>query len=517
VTTHPGLWTSLAVMGPLLAGLVALEGRPRMIRIALALGSGSALAAAAGLWLTVAEHGVVRHALGGWGQPLGIELRADGVSVVLLAMTALVGAAISLYSTSYFGDLTHLAARHSPAGRAARYFAPLWLSLWAALNGIYLSGDLFNLYVMLEILGLTAAAVVTLAVTPKATVAGMRYLLVSLVGSILFLLGVALLYLSYGTLSLEGLAALSPTGPLPAVALAAMTAGLAAKTALFPLHGWLPPAHAAAPAPGSALLSALVVKGSFFIMVRLWVEVYGGGSRAGVLVLGVLGGIAILWGSLLALRQRSLKRLIAYSTVAQLGYLFVMFPLLFPDGGLSRGWEWAGDAWSGGIYHALAHGVAKAAMFLAAGSMTYAVADDAIASISGIAHRLPMTFLAFGLAGLSLAGIPPSGGFVAKWLLLRSAVGSGQWAWAIIITAGGLLTLAYVLMVLRYAVHQAETPEVFRPVPPRMEWAAMGLAVISVLLGLQAAGILSLLEVGVEGVGGGSAGTAPERLPGVEP
>jgi multicomponent Na+:H+ antiporter subunit D len=491
----PSLWAVLAVMGPLVAGLLALEGRPWIIRLSLALGSACALVAAGGLWAGVSEMGVIRHTLGGWGQPLGIEVRADGVAVVLLAMTAVVGGAISLYSTSYFGDLSHLEARNSPAGRAARYFAPLWLFLWAALNGIYLAGDLFNLYVLLEVLGLAAAAVVTLAVTSKATVAGMRYLMVSLVGSVLFLLGVALLYVAYGTLSLEGLAAANPSGPLPAVALAAMTAGLAAKTALFPFHAWLPPAHAAAPAPGSALLSALVVKGSFLILVRLWVEVYGGGSQAGLLVLGVMGAGAILWGSLLALRQRSLKRLIAYSTVAQLGYLFVMFPLLFPEGGLPGSGDVSPDAWAGGIYHALSHGVAKAAMFLAAGSMTYAVAEDALSSISGIAHRLPMTFFAFGLAGLSLAGIPPSGGFVAKWLLLRSAVATGGWHWALLFILGGLLTLAYVLMVLRYAVEQTETPATFRPVPRRMEWAAMGLALASVLLGIQATGILVLLEV----------------------
>ncbi len=429
----PGMWAVLAVMGPLVAGLVALEGRPGVVRIALALGSATALLSVVGLGAAVSHGGAVRHLLGGWGQPLGIELRADGAAVVLLGMTAVVGSAISLYSTAYFGDLSHLEARESPAGRAARYFAPLWLFLWAALNGIYLAGDLFNLYVMLEILGLAAAAVVTLAVTPKATVAGMRYLLVSLLGSLLFLLGVALLYIHAGTLALEGLAAAGPSGALPAVALGVMTVGLAAKTALFPFHAWLPPAHAAAPAPGSALLSALVVKGSFLILVRLWVEVFGGASGGALLVVGLLGGGAIVWGSLLALRQRSLKRLIAYSTVAQLGYLFVMFPLLFPEGpvqpGLGPGAGGAPgldpDAWAGGFYHALSHGVAKAAMFLAAGSMTYAVAEDALPSISGIAHRLPMTFLAFGLAGLSLAGIPPSGGFVAKWLLLRSAVQSG--------------------------------------------------------------------------------------------
>jgi multicomponent Na+:H+ antiporter subunit D len=497
----PAHGTTLAVMGPLVAALVALRGTPAALRIGLALGAASSLVATALLWGALASAGpageavteVVRNPLGGWGAPLGIELRADGFGVVMLALTALVGSAVSLYATAYFGDLSFLAARDAPAGRGARYFAPLWLLLWTALNGIHLSSDLFNLYVLVEILGLSAAAVVTLAVTSKATVAGMRYLVISLAGSLLFLMGVALLYVEAGTLSLVHLAEADLTGPLPALALALMTAGMAAKTALFPLHAWLPPAHAAAPAPGSAVLSALVVKGSFVIIVRLWVHVYGVDAFGhGALALGLVGAGAILWGSALALRQRSLKLLVAYSTVAQLGYLFVMFPLLASQGGESPS-TWNPDAWAGGLYHALTHGVAKAAMFLAAGSMSYAVARDDLKAISGIAHRLPMTFFAFGLGGLALAGIPPSGGFVAKWLLLRAALEQGAWGWAILLATGGLLTLAYVLMVLRYAVDRTDPPETFRPVPRRMEWAAMALALAAVALGVRATEILALL------------------------
>lgn len=475
-------------MGPLVAGLVSLEGRPLAIRAGLALGSVLALLSAVGLWSAVATAGPFTVALGGWDAPLGIALRVDGFAVAMLLVTAVVGVAVSLYSTSYFGDISPMKAGESPAGRAARFFAPLWLFLWAALNGIYLSGDLFNLYVSLEILGLSAAALVTLAVTSKSTVAGMRYLLVSLVGSMLFLLGVALLYVSVGTLSLAGLADARPQGALPLAALVAMTLGLAAKTALVPLHAWLPPAHAGAPAPASALLSALVVKGSFYILLRVWVEVYAGGTPGGRMVLGVLGGAAILWGSVLALRQSSLKRLIAYSTVAQVGYLFILFPLLFPEPGrLSQ------DAWTGGIYYALSHALAKAAMFLAAGSMSYAVARDDLPSISGVARRLPMSFLAFGLAGLSLAGIPPSGGFVAKWLLLRAALEAEGWGWAALLAAGGLLTVGYVLLVLQHAARRGEPGDRYRKVPRRMEWAAMALALAAVLLGLRAGGVLEML------------------------
>lgn len=481
-------WTVMAILGPLLAALIALEGRPAFVRTGLFLGVSASGAAAAGLWREVALHGPALHRLGGWGRPLGIELHVDGLGVVMLTVTAAVGAAVSLYATEYFGDLATRSVRDSPAGRGARFFAPLALMLWAALNGIYLSADLFNLYVNLEILGLSAAAMVTLAVTRQATVAGMRYLVVSLVGSMLFLLGVALLYVEYGTLSLAELEALRPDGPAAMTALAVMTVGLAAKTALFPFHAWLPPAHAAAPAPASALLSSLVVKGSFVIVVRVWFHVYAGGTPPALVAMGLMGGAGMVWGSVMALRQTSFKRLIAYSTIAQLGLLFIMFPLMHASaGGASV------DAWTGGIVLVVSHALAKAAMFLAAGNMTYAVASDAIRSISGTAHRLPMSFLAFAVGGLSLAGLPPSAGFAGKWLLLRSALEPGRWGWAVLIALGGLLTLAYVLRVLPYALRVEEAPEHFRAVPRRMELAAMALALAAVLLGLRATSMVEML------------------------
>jgi multicomponent Na+:H+ antiporter subunit D len=491
VTGEPVLWTTLLVIGPLIAGLIALEGRPRMVRLGLGIGSFSALVGVAGLWNVFRLLGPVTHPLGGWGAPLGIELRVEGFPLLMLAMTAMVGTAVSLYATAYFGDISSLEAEMAPAGRGARYFAPLWLLLWCALNGLYLSGDLFNLYVMIEIIGISAAAIVTLAVTSSAIVAGTRYLIISLIGSLFFLLGIALFYIATGTLALEALPDPLAGDALPMAALAAMTVGLAAKTALFPFHAWLPSAHAAAPAPGSALLSALVVKGSFYVTVRLWVDVYGADNQTGMLVLGVLGAVAILWGSILALRQDSLKRLIAYSTIAQLGYLFVMFPLLRDGQGL-----WIPDAWSGGIYHAAAHGVAKAAMFLAAGNLSYAVARDALPGISGVAQRLPMTFFAFTLGGLSLAGIPPSGGFVSKWFLLRAAIAAERWPAVVLIAIGGLLTVAYILKVLRHAVDRTRPPDLFRPVPRRMEWAALALALVAVGMGIRASELLALLSAG---------------------
>ena len=175
------------------------------------------------------------------------------------------------------------------------------------------------------------------------------------------------------------------------------------------------------------MLSGLVVKGSFFLVVRLWFDVLA--ALPGVIpgaILAALGSAAILFGSVLALRQARLKLLIAYSTVAQIGYLFIMFPL-------GHG-PWAADAFSGGMMQALSHAFAKAAMFLSAGLIAESLGHDRIAELGGAARAMPVTFLALGLGGLSLMGLPPSGGFAAKWLLdegldRRPANGCGRSSW----------------------------------------------------------------------------------------
>src|SRR5262249_33312874 len=213
-------------------------------------------------------------------------------------------------------------------GRGALAFWILLLAIWGALNTVFLAGDLFTLYVALELLTFAAVPLVCLDGRAATLQAALRYLLFALLGSVLYLAGTVLLYGVYGTLDIVLLSQRVDAQPATLVAAALMTVGLLAKTALFPLHLWLPPAHAGAPAAGSAVLSALVVKGSFFIAVRLWSDVMPAlpGPAAAQLI-AALGATAIVVGSIVALRQQRLKLLIAYSTLAQIGYLFLMFPL----------------------------------------------------------------------------------------------------------------------------------------------------------------------------------------------
>ncbi len=471
----------LLISLPLVASIGAFVA-PRAGRL-FGLGAAGLILVFCGLAGTdIYRFGASGYPIGGWLRPLGIELYADGLGLTFIGMTAVVGSLISVYAAAYF--------RQSGRQQEEQPFWILWLMLWAAMNLIYLTGDLFNLYVGIELLGLSAVSLVALA-GGKALQAAMRYLLVSLLGSLAYLFGVALLYAKYGRLDLAGLASLLESGNLTLIAFSLMMAGLFIKTALFPMHFWLPPAHANARGPVSAILSALVVKASFYIILRLWTGLYSQALAPSIAdVFGYLGMAAILWGSLQALRQERLKMMVAYSTVAQLGYLFLIFPLAAAQPGNST-------AWLGGVLFAVSHGCAKAAMFLAAGTVKRMLEHDRIRDLNGVGLHLPGTMFAFGIAGISLIGLPPSGGFLGKWLMLSSAIETGNWVYAIVIVIGSLLAAAYVLPVFARALAlEAGVPLGRLCVPGAIEWAPFVLAILSLGLGLVATEPLRFLEIG---------------------
>lgn len=482
--TDPAPWLILLPLG--WASIAFLLGPARGAWLAAAgLALGLVLSAQVAAQLAsqpAAQAGAAHlHAVGGWPAPLGIALRADGLAALMLLLTHAVALPLALYARPYF-------ARH-PEGQ--RYFWPLAGYLVAALDALFLSADLFNVYVTLELLGLAAVGLVASAGSAPSLKAALRYLFVTLLGSSAYLLGVALLYGVYGHVALPLLAVqmTPPVAPAAQWALALMLGGLLLKTALFPFSFWLPPAHGGAPAPVSALLSALVIKATFYLILRLWASL---GHQlmppALAQLLGLLGGAAVVWGSVQALRQVRLKMLVAYSTVAQIGYLFLLFPLAAraaPAVALS--------AWQGVLMQAVAHGLAKAAMFAAAGAMAISAGHDTIARLGGVSARLPLSAFTFGLAGITLMGLPPSAGFLAKWLLLDAAADSGRWFWAALLLAGGLLAAAYVFKVLRQAFVRAEESDTsFEALSPMLQWPPMLLAAASLALGLHAGFVLLL-------------------------
>ncbi len=432
----------LVVLLPLLAALTSLL---LPYRLAPWLFSGC-LAGVGGLLIPLYQRliatGVFRYRIGGWGWPLGIDFYLDGTGFIMLAMTWALLAGIGWYSLAYF--------RGRPA---AAHFWPLLLLVWAALDNLFLTADVFNMYVTLELLGLLSVALIALAGTSDAFSAALRYLLAALGGSMCYLLGVAMIYSASGTLDWVFLRTVLTEGPRAAMALALVTAGLMLKSAIFPLHFWLPRAHANAPAPVSALLSSLMVKASFYIALRMWLWIFPGVLHTHVAgpLLGLLGAGAILYGSLLALRQDRLKLLIAYSTVAQLGYLFVFFALSMHP-------EDVTPALQAVVFFALSHAFAKAALFMGAGVVQRTLGHDSLDRLAGCAQRLPQIVFSFGVAGVSLIGLPPSGGFVGKYLLIDTAIRERQWFWAGVLAVGGLLAGAYVFKILARAMADGLSP-----------------------------------------------------------
>lgn len=473
-------WAIACIAVPLVGAMLAFA-LPRWTVI-LGLGAVSLTAVAVvALTFGIMTEGPVVTPLGNWGAPLGIDLRADGLSVTLLAMTAGVGLFVSL------GALDSFAAARAPE-RMRRYFWPLWLFLLTGLNGAYLSTDIFNLYVMLEVIALAAVGLTVLSGRIEAIRAGLEYMYASILGALLFLLGIGFIYLEVGRLDFEGLAG-ADASPALFAALALMFAGMALKTALFPLHVWLPQAHANATAPASALLSGLVVKVSLYIVLRLS-QYMPSPTELLIGMIGAMGAGAILWGSLQALRTDRLKLLVAWSTVAQIGLIFVAFA--------ASGAAGVAISWKAAVILMVAHAVSKAAMFLAAGRIKDEVGHDRIADLDRSPVRPALAQFSFAVAAISLIGLPPSLGFAGKWLLMESALSAGYWPWVAVAMVGTLLSVAYFSRVL---VGFLRFDRVRTPLGEHQGWALadaapLSLALAALALGLFTAPILAFMDIG---------------------
>lgn len=370
---------------------------------------------------------------GGVAPPLGIGFTVDGPGVIMVLLASVVMAAVTAF----------VAAGGATLPRAAW---PLLHLLWAGLNTTFLTADLFNAYVALEVVSLAGIALIAVSAKAEALEAQLRYLFTATFGALAYLLGVALIYAVIGRLDVFAVAQAPADAPAVQVGAALVTVGLLVKMAAWPFHVWLPPAHAGAIAPVSALLSGLVVKAPAFLLLRFWTGPFLPlAEPMFATLLGGLGAVAIVWGSLEALRERSMKRLIAYSTAAQLGYLLIVIPLATAGSEAA-----AGLAWQGGILHALSHGLAKAGLFLAAGSLLVTAGHDRLRDLLGVARAAPLLALTIGVGGVSLMGLPPSLGFLAKWRLLEASFASGQWWWTVPILGGGLLAAAYGFRLLAF-------------------------------------------------------------------
>lgn len=416
-------------------------------------------------------------ALGNWPPPLGIAWHLDLPTLSMLGMTAIVAGAASL------------ALLLDPSTSSDRHLWPLWWMMWGGLNALLLSQDLFNLYVTLELVTLAGVGLVARSPHDRFGEAALRYLMASLLASLLYLLGTALIYGQTGRLDLGLLVDALEDDATMRLAAALLTLGLLIKAAVVPLHTWLPAAHSKAQAPVSAMLSAVVVAATLFVLWRLWLAPLAQLHSAQLDWLVLIGIAALGWGGVQAALQTRLKLLIAWSTLCHSGYALLLL-------GLEADMNWptpnaAHDpAFPGGLLLLLAHGLAKGALFLAAGAIVVAHGHDRLSRLAGDAGRLPLAWLAMALAGLSLLGIPPTGGFVGKWWLLQGALAQGHYLIAAVVLLGTFFTAACLWRLFdlglrpepRRAAVIASRPT-HSDTTRRLAWLALGLAALAWGLG----------------------------------
>jgi multicomponent Na+:H+ antiporter subunit D len=418
------------LFGAVLAVLASLW-RPVAAQVVAVLATAITLVTAVIALVEVVRNGPISYALGGWPPPIGIEYVLDPLSAYLVTIVALVGLMIAIYPVEVGFDV-----------RPQRFVPlyPLVLLLLSGLTGVMLSGDLFHLFVFIEIYALATYPLVALG-GDRGVFASLRYLLLGTIGSGLYLLGVGFLYFSTGTLNMadmaEQLVGISDS-PTVLGAMALIVIGLALKMALFPLHVWLPDAHSYSPPAVAALLAAVQVKAGAYALLRILYDVFGPAylGAEGLPVTTALtwfGAAGIVVGSVLAIQQPDIKRMLAYSTVAQLGYIGVGIGLGTPL------------ALVGAMLHVLNHAVMKSGLFLVAGGIIQQTGLKTIARFSGLGKRMPLTMTGFTLLALSMVGIPPTAGFFSKWYLVLGSLEADNLILAVVIGTSSLLTAVYFL------------------------------------------------------------------------
>jgi multicomponent Na+:H+ antiporter subunit D len=443
MTALPILIVVSLLTGAVLAVLAGLWKAVAAQVVAVATTATALTLAIVGLTATVRE-GPIHHELGGWPPPVGIEYVLDPLSGFIVTVMAFIGLLITIYPVRAGFDTRPL--RGTP-------LYGLVLLLLTGLSGVVLSGDLFHLFVFLEIYAIATYGLVAIG-GGKALFASFRYLLIGTAGSGLYLIGVGFIYFSTGSLNMADVATLLPQlagSPTIAGALALIVTGLAVKMALFPFHVWLPDAHSYAPPAVAALLAAVQVKAAAYALIRILYDVFGPAYVADLQITTLLawfGGAGIVVGSVMAFRAKDIKRLLAYSTVAQLGFIGLGIGLANPL------------ALVGALFHVLNHAVMKSCLFLVAGGVLAQTGIKEISRYAGMWRRMPWTMAGLGIAALSMIGIPPTAGFFSKWNLFLGSLEANQWVLAFVIAGSSLLTLLYFLKLFEQIFTQEPQDEV---------------------------------------------------------
>lgn len=463
----------LQVVLPLLmAPVCVLLHRGRLSWLVALASSWAAFAIAVKLLLQVFSSGSISYDLGGWAPPWGIEYHVDVLSAFILVMVSFIGALVMSFARA--------SVEREIAPDLIYLFYTAYLLNLAGLLGVVITGDIFNLFVFIEISSLSSYALISLGRDRRALLAAYRYLILGTLGATFILIGIGYLYAVTGTLNMADLAQ-----RLPAVmdtrtaktALGFLTIGLALKTAIFPLHLWLPNAYTYAPSVVSTFLAGTTTKVFLYVLLRLMYDVFSADFvfykmhlQSFLLPLAL---ISVVFGSLVAIYQSDLKRLLAYSSIAQIGYIVVGISLASTIGVQA------------GVVHMFNHAVIKTALFLCAGCLVYRFGKVDIESLAGAAKVMPWTMAAFVLAGLSLIGVPLTSGFISKWYLVLAAIAQDDWITTFVLVFSSLLTAIYIWRVVEVAYfHEPAGDSVVHEAPLSMLVPLWLLVLVNIYLGI---------------------------------
>ena len=431
------------------------------------------------LVFAVASIGQTRvYEIGKWSIPLGINLVLDGLSSLLLLAISVVSTAAMFFSIRYMEQYT-----------AKSKYLSLFMLMVAGMNGVALSGDVFNLFVFLEIASLASYALVGFGCEHEELEASFKYMVLGSIGSIFILFAIALVYGNTGSLNMAYISrAIQDSGLNIGLtfALSLFVAGFSLKAALVPFHAWLPDAHPSAPAPISAMLSGVLIKTlGIYALARVTFNIFGtSASLAWVFI--TLGTLSMVIGVFLAVGQWDFKRLLAYHSISQMGYVILgigIGALILARGGSI---EWASLAILGGLFHLVNHAVFKSLLFLTSGSVEMSTGTRQLKELGGLAKKLPFTRATCTIASASIAGIPPFNGFWSKLILMIAAVQAQFWGLAAALIIVSLITLISFLKIQRY-VFLGELPENLQEIKENrgsMLAAMVFLACLCALMGL---------------------------------
>ncbi|MEM6549478.1 MAG: monovalent cation/H+ antiporter subunit D family protein [Pseudomonadota bacterium] len=404
--------------------------------------------------------GPISYALGGWEPPVGIEFRVDEANGFVLVLVSLMAVLITAYAPRSIPNEIR------PENQS--WYYTMFLLCLCGLQGMVITGDAFNAFVFMEVSSLATYVLIALGRDRRALLAAYQYLIIGTVGATFYVIGVGILFSMTGSLNLADIATrldgVEQTRPVLA-GLAFIVVGLGLKIALFPMHLWLPNAYAFAPTVATAFLASTATKVAVYLLLRFLFSVYGieisFSETPAAAMFAILAVMAMIAASAVAAFEENVKRMLAYSSVSQIGYIMLGIALVSQSG------------LTGGISHLFNHAVIKACLFLSIGCVAYATGITRIEHMSGIGKTMPLTMAAFVVAGLGLIGVPGTAGFISKWYLIQGAAEQGAWWLIAVIVISSVLAVFYIGRIVEVAWFREPGAAADNPRPPPFEMVAM--------------------------------------------